>query len=66
MTYTTITGDMWDMISAKVYGTAAHARELLKANPDKLETYVFGPGEEIQVPEIYEKKVKTSQLPWKR
>ena len=53
MIYTTISGDMWDSISVKVYGTDAHVGNLMANNPDYLEdNFIFPAGIELFCPEI--------------
>ena len=32
-TYSTVQGDMWDLISYRVYGTEKYVKNLLEANP---------------------------------
>lgn len=46
-TYTTIQGDMWDLIAFKVYGMEAYISKLLEANEDLREITVFPSGVEI-------------------
>ncbi|MBR4153366.1 MAG: tail protein X [Selenomonadaceae bacterium] len=66
MTYTTCAGDQWDLISYKVYGTEKYVVELLRANPDYSDVFIFGANEEIKIPDIAPEN-KTSKLPpWKR
>ena len=50
-TYTTIQGDMWDLIAFKVYGKEAYISKLLEANEDLREIAVFPSGVEIICPE---------------
>lgn len=50
--YTTQAGDMWDLISYKVYGTEKYLPQLLAANQDCKETVVFEGGVEIVCPDI--------------
>ena len=52
MTYTTIQGDRWDMIAFKVYGKEAYMSQLLEANKQHRETYIFPAGVVIAVHEI--------------
>ena len=52
-TYTTISGDMWDSISFKVYGSTIYTGKLMAYNSEYLdENFVFPAGIELQVPEL--------------
>lgn len=64
-TYTTIQGDMWDLIAFKVYGKEAYISKLLEANEDLRESMVFPSGVEIICPEA---DAETSSIlpPWRR
>lgn len=48
--YVTIQGDMWDSIAYKVYGSESGMAELMAANPDHLNTVIFGAGIRLVVP----------------
>ena len=64
-TYTTIQGDMWDMIAYKVCGREACMRELLEANEEYRDIAVFPAGVVLNVPDI--PLPSGSNLPpWKR
>lgn len=52
MTYTTIQGDTWDVISYKVYGTEAHMSNLIYANQQHANTAVFGADIVLAVPSV--------------
>ena len=43
-TYTTSSGDMWDSISFKVYGTCDYAGKLMAYNSDYVDQCVFPAG----------------------
>ncbi len=64
-TYSTIQGDMWDLISYRVYGTEKHVKDLLEANPKYRTIAVFPAGITINCPDILS---STSSIlpPWKR
>ena len=64
-TYTTIQGDMWDGIAVKVYGDESYMKELLKANPEYGEYYVFPANIRLVLPDI-ETAVTKILPPWKR
>lgn len=63
--YKTVSGDYWDLISYKVYGSEIYTTELMKANPEYLNVMVFSAGMEIVCPDI-EIKVSSNLPPWKR
>ena len=64
-TYTTIQGDMWDLIAYKVYGRETCMTQLLESNPDHNKTVIFPQGIAIACPDI--ELPRTSILPpWKR
>ena len=68
ITYTTVSGDMWDIISFKVYGTTDYTGKLMAYNSDYLaDNFVFPAGVVLQVPEI-EMQDKTLDMlpPWRR
>ena len=50
-TYTTIQGDMWDLIAYKVYGKEAYISKLLEANEDLKDMAIFPAGVTIICPE---------------
>lgn len=52
MKYYTTQGDMWDGISKKVYGNEKYAGEIMKANPEYAEVYIFGAEVELNIPDI--------------
>lgn len=51
-TYTTIQGDMWDLIAYKVYGHERYMSTLLEANPMLRETAIFPAGIKVRCPDI--------------
>ena len=64
-TYTTIQGDMWDLIAYKVYGKEVCMSKLLEANEALRGIAVFPSGVKIICPDI---DAKTSNVlpPWRR
>lgn len=65
-TYTTVSGDMWDLISHKVYGDVRFADVLIAANPDYNKVLVFSDGVVLDVPEVELSVVSDDLPPWKR
>lgn len=65
--YKTRAGDTFDLICYEQLGSSKYLGELLKANPDKLQTFVFSANEELNLPEISTETVTTNLLPaWYR
>jgi len=60
--YSTKLNDTFDLIAYEIFGDCKYTADLLKANPDKLQTFIFSAGENLNVPEI-EVKAATSNLP---
>lgn len=66
MTYTTVQGDMWDLISHKVYGDERFTDVLLAANPRYNKILVFSAGIVLDVPEVDKRVTADSLPPWKQ
>lgn len=65
-TYTTVSGDMWDLISKKVYGDEKFTDILINANPEHRMLYTFPAGIALDIPEIEERISADDLPPWKR
>lgn len=65
-TYTTVSGDMWDLISKKVYGDEKFTDVLINANPEHRMLYTFPAGIVLDIPEIEERISADDLPPWKR
>ena len=65
-TYTTVSGDMWDLISKKVYGDEKFTDVLFNANPEYRMLYTFPAGIVLDIPEIEERISADDLPPWKR
>jgi len=63
MTYRTIQGDMWDLISYKITGSVAGMTQLLQANPNYVEYVVFPAGIVLVVPDFTD-SVSETLPPW--
>ena len=50
-TYTTRQGDAWDAIAYRVYGDVRFTGWLMQNNYQHLETFVFGAGVVLQIPD---------------
>lgn len=63
--YTTVSGDAWDLISYKVYGSENYIVELQRANPLYMPTLIFPAGIKLVCPDIPIRE--DSKLPpWKK
>lgn len=65
-TYTTVQGDMWDMIAYKALGSTALTDELMMANRRYLDFYTFPAGIVLTVPEIELEPASEGMPPWKK
>lgn len=65
-TYTTVSGDMWDLISKKVYGDEKFTDVLINANPEHRMLYTFPARIALDIPEIEERISADDLPPWKR
>ncbi len=54
--YITKQGDTWDLISHNVYGTSKYIGLLMQNNFNLLDTFVFGAGTEVNIPELSEEE----------
>lgn len=43
-TYTTVSGDTWDIVAYKAYGNEMYMDTLIKANIEYKDTYIFRQG----------------------
>lgn len=64
-TYTTISGDTWDIVAYKVYGNEMYMDILIKANLEYKDIYIFPAGVVLVIPEI-DLEVSESLPPWKQ
>lgn len=62
MTYTTVSGDTWDLISYKQLGSCKYTERLINANRAYVSTVIFKAGVELTLPPITE-ETKTAKLP---
>ena len=63
MTYTTISGDTWDIIAYKLYGIETMADRLMAVNHRLLDYFVFPAGVVLDVPEV-EQEAIDGLPPW--
>lgn len=64
-TYTTISGDMWDQITADQMGSVLYMDKLIKANAKYAAVFVFPAGIVLTIPEV-EDEENLELPPWKR
>lgn len=65
--YLTEQGDKWDMIAWKQMGDTRYIKQLMAANPQYLEYYVFPAGIELIIPDINLEQTALSSLPpWRQ
>ena len=63
--YTTVQGDMWDMIAYKEMGSTDYTDDLMNANSSLLGYFSFPAGIELTIPDVPESGASTLP-PWKR
>lgn len=64
-TYTTILGDMWDMIAQKTLGSGLYTDALMKSNLQYRHIFIFSAGITLTIPDV-PVKAADSLPPWKR
>lgn len=64
-TYTTVSGDTWDIVAYKAYGNEMYMDTIIKANIEYKDTYIFPARVVLTLPEI-ELTVSESLPPWKQ
>lgn len=64
-TYTTTQGDMWDIVSYRVYGgDEGYMGDLIAANPEHINTVVFPAGVVLTIPDVTPRASTTNLPPW--
>ena len=64
--YTTISGEEWDVICFKHYGTEMVMDQVIQANPQYMHIAVFPAGIELILPEINIVQTTQNKPPWMR
>lgn len=65
-TYTTRPGDMWDLISYRLCGSAEQTVPIMQANPQYADVWIFPAGVELSIPDLNSVIDSTVVLPpWK-
>lgn len=63
--YTTVQGDMWDMIAYNEMGSVDYTDDLMNANSSLLGYFSFPSGIELTIPDVPERSASTLP-PWKQ
>ena len=51
-TYTTVSGDTWDLIASQQMGKESYMKELMDANWELTDILVFDSGTELVIPDV--------------
>lgn len=65
MTYTTKAGDAWDLIAYQQLGDEKYVPNLIDANRQHVETFIFHAGVELTLPDITEEQKVTKLPTWR-
>lgn len=68
-TYTTVSGQTWDQIAFKVYGSEKYCENLMEENPDLMEYMIFPAGITINLPEdesFLETEISANYPDWRK
>lgn len=65
-TYTTKSGDMWDLIAYNELGSCKYVTKLFDANRKYANVAIFSAGTVLNLPEIDENTTVKTLPPWKR
>lgn len=65
-TYTTKSGDIWDLIAYEQLGDCKYVNLLMEANPQHLDVGVFSAGVVLTLPEITDENKVKNLPPWRR
>lgn len=64
-TYTTKSGDMFDLVAFRELGDCKYTEKLIDANRDKITNFIFSAGEVLNIPDISSDKVDALP-PWRK
>jgi phage tail protein X len=65
-TYTTVSGDKWDIIAHNHYGSSKHVAALIAANIGHKDTFIFSAGVTLVIPDMQTAVTPATLPPWKR
>lgn len=63
-TYTTVQGDTWDMIAYRTMGSCDYVDQLMNANQQYIDIFIFSAGITLQIPEVQETAGEPA-VPWR-
>lgn len=63
-TYTTVQGDTWDMIAYRTMGSCDYVDQLMNANQEYIDIFIFSAGITLQIPEVQETGGEPA-VPWR-
>lgn len=67
MTYTTVSGDTFDLIAHRLYGNCRRVKTLMQANSQYLDILVFPAGLVLTVPELEDSSADHAGVPpWRK
>lgn len=64
--YSTRSGDTWDVIAKRALGTERHMHRMIDANPEHNYVVRFDAGVELVVPDLPVTPLPSSLPPWRR
>ncbi len=66
--YRTVSGDTWDLISYKIYGSEGYFHDLIRSNLRLIDIAIFDANIPIIIPEITDEENDNDERlpPWKR
>lgn len=65
MTYTTQSGDMFDLIAFKTLGDCRYTEKLINANRHLIENFIFSAGKTLNIPAT-SAEIAEKLPPWKK
>lgn len=65
-TYTTVHGDMWDLIAHNQLGSTSHTEALMNANLEHIGIHIFPAGIVLTLPAVTDNEKVSALPPWKQ
>jgi len=66
MTYSTVQGDTFDIISKRVYQDEGFCGQIMESNPQHMETVIFSAGVLLDIPDRPAPSPADNLPPWRR
>lgn len=66
ITYHTVQGDTFDIISLMQYNAEKYASAIIEANPEHSDVLIFDAGVELQIPVFSNATIPGTLPPWRR